>query len=364
MSRCDAAADDVATSTIGGSADPVESRGTTSIERADLARLGPAADPHWNLDAVVAGLKLSRDVSHNIRHRGRLRPPPSREALIAAVQGLAAALFPAHYGQPELTAETIDYFVGATLNDALTTLSEQVRRSLPFAIQEDRSADDFRRRSLEITRDFAAQLPGIRGLLVSDLRAAYEGDPAATGYSEILLVYPGLTAVIHYRLAHALHELGATFLARLVSDIAHSRTGIDIHPAARIGGSFFIDHGTGVVIGETAVIGERVRLYQAVTLGARSFPADERGALIKGKARHPIIEDDVVIYAGATVLGRVTIGRGSSIGGNVWLTHSVPAGSQITQADARSTNARSTGGTTEPSPAPERPGPSHDRGAE
>ncbi|MFK8252894.1 serine O-acetyltransferase EpsC [Ancylobacter terrae] len=304
--------------------------------------------PHWNLDAVVAGLKLSRDVSHNIRHRGRLRPPPSREAIVSALQGFAAALFPAHYGEPGLTPETIDYFVGATLNDALTTLSEQVKRSLPFTLQQDLSEETFQRQAVEITRAFAAELPVIRGLLVSDLRAAYEGDPAATGYSEILLVYPGLTAVIHYRLAHALHRLGASFLARFISDIAHSRTGIDIHPGAQIGGSFFIDHGTGVVIGETAVIGERVRLYQAVTLGAKSFPADEHGAVIKGRARHPIIEDDVVIYAGATVLGRVTVGRGSSIGGNVWLTHSVPPGSHITQAQTRSTGGE---GTTDRAPA-------------
>ncbi len=144
-----------------------------------------------------------------------------------------------------------------------------------------------------------------------------------------------MTAILHYRLAHALHELGAPLLARLVSEIAHSKTGIDIHPGARIGASFFIDHGTGVVIGATAIVGERVRIYQAVTLGARHFPTDESGALVKGAARHPIIEDEVVIYAGATILGRITVGRGSTIGGNVWLTRSVPPGSQITQAQTR-----------------------------
>jgi len=304
----------------------------------DLTRLPVEAEGGgWNLDEVVAALRLSRDVTHNIRHRGRLRPPPSREAIVNALTGFAAALFPAHYGQSGLTSETIDYFVGATLNTALTTLAEQVKRSLPFTLHEDRSEDDLDRDAQYITHAFAGELPAIRGLLVSDIQAAYHGDPAATGHSEILLVYPGLTAVIHYRIAHALHQLGATFLARLITDIAHSRTGIDIHPGAQIGGSFFIDHGTGVVIGETTVIGERVRLYQAVTLGARSFPADEQGALIKGNPRHPIIEDDVVIYAGATVLGRVTIGRGSSIGGNVWLTHDVPPGSTITQAHSRTT---------------------------
>lgn len=290
--------------------------------------------PRWDLDRVVAELRRSRDVTHNIRHGGQLRPPPSRDAVMNAIHDFAASLFPAHYGQSELTSESIDYFVGSKLNCALVALSEQVRRSLPFSSREERSEDDLLRQSSEITRAFALQLPYIRGLLVSDVRASYEGDPAATGYSEILLVYPGLTAVLHYRLAHALHNLGAAFLARLISDIAHSRTGIDIHPGARIGGSFFIDHGTGVVIGETTVIGERVRLYQAVTLGARKFPADEKGAMIKGAPRHPIIEDDVVIYAGATVLGRVTIGRGSVIGGNVWLTHGVPPGSHVTQAHA------------------------------
>ncbi len=224
--------------------------------------------------------------------------------------------------QGELTAATIGGFVGSVLERALAALAVQVGRSLPFAGGEETSDDDLRRRSLEIARAFAARLPAIRGLLVSDLRAAYDGDPAATGYPEILLIYPGMTAVIHYRLAHALHQLGAVFLARQISEIAHSQTGIDIHPAAEIGGSFFIDHGTGVVIGATAVLGERVRLYQAVKL-------------IKGRPRHPIVEDDVVVYAAATILGRITIGRGSTIGGSVWLTHSVPPGSQITQAQTR-----------------------------
>jgi serine O-acetyltransferase len=171
---------------------------------------------------------------------------------------------------------------------------------------------------------------------VSDLRAAFDGDPAATNYPEILIGYPGMTAIIYHRLAHPLYALGATFLARVISDIAHSTTGIDIHPAAEIGPSFFIDHGTGVVIGETTIIGSRVRLYQAVTLGAKRFPTDDTGALVKGAPRHPIIEDDVIIYAGATVLGRITIGKGSTIGGNVWLTHSVPPGSHVSQAQTRS----------------------------
>jgi len=300
----------------------------------DTGSLGSAQDAvssRWKIDSLVTALRVSRDTTHNIRHFRWTQPPPSREAIVATLNGLAAALFPSHYGRPDLVSGTIDQFVQSTLETSLAALSEQVRRSLPFSEPDDHG-DDFHRRSLEITRDFASLLPDIRGVLVSDVRAAFDGDPAATGLAEVLLVYPGMTAIIHYRLANALHELGARFLARLISDIAHSRTGIDIHPGARIGGSFFIDHGTGVVIGETAIVGDRVRLYQAVTLGARSFPNDANGALIKAIARHPIVEDDVVVYAGATILGRVTIGRGSTIGGNVWLTHSVPANSHITQA--------------------------------
>jgi serine O-acetyltransferase len=290
----------------------------------------------WNLDALVAQLRLSREVTHNIRHQGRIRRTPSRETLSDILDGLSAALFPSHYGQAAVGIENIDYFVGNTLNNALQLLAEQVGRSLAFGQEQERPEAEIQRQARLITRDFAARLPGIRGLLVSDLRAAFQGDPAATNFPEILLGYPGMTAIVHYRLANALHGLGARLLARLISDIAHSRTGIDIHPAAQIGPSFFIDHGTGVVIGETTIIGERVRLYQAVTLGAKNFPTDDKGALIKGAPRHPVIEDDVVIYAGATILGRVTIGKGSTIGGNVWLTRSVPLGSQITQAQTRS----------------------------
>ena len=169
-------------------------------------------------------------------------------------------------------------------------------------------------------------------MLDADVESAYLGDPAARSVDEVLLCYPGILAVIHYRLAHALYALGVPLVARIISEIAHSITGIDIHPGARIGPGFFIDHGTGVVIGETTVIGQNVRLYQAVTLGAKRFTQDESGALEKGAPRHPILEDEVVVYAGATILGRITIGRGSSIGGNVWLTRSVPPGSHVSQA--------------------------------
>jgi len=295
---------------------------------------GAETSVRWNLDAIVSELRFSREVGHNIRPKGILRQSPSREALAKIVEDLSASLFPTHYGQSELGRENIDYFVGSTLNRALVALLEQVHRSLLFA-GDIRNDADVRHDASSIVRDFATELPSIRGLLVGDVRAAYRGDPAAGDLYEILLGYPGMTAIIYHRLAHALYLRGATLVARLISDLAHSKTGIDIHPAAEIGPNFFIDHGTGVVIGETSIIGQRVRLYQAVTLGARSFPADATGTLVKGQPRHPIIEDDVVVYAGATILGRVTIGRGSSIGGNVWLTRSVPPNSRISQARIR-----------------------------
>jgi serine O-acetyltransferase len=181
----------------------------------------------------------------------------------------------------------------------------------------------------------AAALPEVRALLDTDIRAAHAGDPSAKSLDEVISCFPGIAAIIRHRVAHLLYRRGVTLLARMIAEFAHSQTGIDIHPGAQIGESFFIDHGTGVVVGETAIIGRHVRLYQAVTLGAKRFEVDDNGMLRKDYPRHPILEDDVVIYSGATVLGRVTIGKGSSIGGNVWLTQSVPPGSHVTQAKVR-----------------------------
>ncbi|MGO9057485.1 MAG: serine O-acetyltransferase EpsC [Candidatus Binataceae bacterium] len=289
---------------------------------------------YWDLDRIVAELHASRAASRQKRKGASVSEMPSREALVAILDGLFAGLFPTHFGRPDLTEEGIDYFVGHTLDATLRELMKQVQRELQFS--SDENGVDHKRRALEIAREFAARLPRVRALLESDIQAAYRGDPAARSIEEVRFCYPGITAMTHHRLAHELYLLGAPLLARIIGEIAHSTTGIDIHPGAEIGASFFIDHGTGVVIGETAIIGQRVRLYQAVTLGAKSFPVGDNGELVKGIARHPIVEDDVVIYAGATILGRVTIGRGSVIGGNVWVTRSVPAGSNITQALARS----------------------------
>jgi serine O-acetyltransferase len=185
------------------------------------------------------------------------------------------------------------------------------------------------------TRTLLERLPEIRRLIASDIEAAFVGDPALRIRDEAIFSYPGLYAVTEQRIAHELYLRGVPLIPRIITEHAHGETGIDIHPGAAIGEAFFIDHGTGVVIGETARIGDRVRIYQGVTLGAKSFPKDDRGVPIKGVDRHPIVEDDVVIYAGATILGRVTIGRGASIGGNVWLTHGVAPGSRVTQAEVQ-----------------------------
>ncbi|MGD0671864.1 MAG: serine O-acetyltransferase EpsC [Candidatus Binatus sp.] len=298
---------------------------------------GGIAGSDWKLDRIVAELRASRAGSQAGDKHEQAAPLPSRKAVARIVDGLFAALFPTHFVLPDLTDEGIDYFVGQTLDATLRSLVNQVRLELQFAArQPDQTSRDQAQQATRITREFAARLPEVRALLENDILAAYQGDPAAKSVEEVRVCYPGIWAITHHRLAHQLSLLGVPLLARIIAELAHSATGIDIHPGAKIGASFFIDHGTGVVIGETAIIGRRVRLYQAVTLGAKSFPVGGDGTLIKGIPRHPIVEDDVVIYAGATILGRVTIGRGSTIGGNVWLTRSVPPGSNITQAQVRS----------------------------
>jgi serine O-acetyltransferase len=297
-------------------------------------------NPGLKLARVVAELRAQRERWRNAVKRSREpggRELPSREALALIVDGLRGALFPMRLGPPELRQgeESEDYYVGHTLETVLFSLLVQVRLELRYYARQQGHADtNVEPKAQAIVSTFASSLPHIRELLDTDVQAAYHGDPAARSVDEVLICYPGIEAMIHHRLAHQLYSLGVPLLARIVAEKAHGQTGIDIHPGAQIGPGFFIDHGTGVVIGETAVLGERVRMYQGVTLGAKRFPADEKGHLEKGLPRHPIVEDDVVIYAGATILGRVTIGRGSIIGGNVWLTRSVPAGSHVLQASS------------------------------
>jgi serine O-acetyltransferase len=293
---------------------------------------------NWQLQQIVSQLRSARDEwrTRNGRVSGEQggRELPSRAAMSDILDALCGALFPMRLGPVDLREESEDFYVGHTLDVALNALLAQARLELRYVARQHgedvRAAENH---ATTLIQDFAAALPTLRVLLDTDVLAAYHGDPAARSVDEVLLCYPGILAVIHHRLAHHLYKAGLPLLARISSEIAHSATGIDIHPGAQIGKSFFIDHGTGVVIGETAIIGERVRIYQAVTLGAKRFPADEDGQLQKGHARHPIVEDDVVIYAGATILGRITIGKGSTVGGNVWLTKSVPAGCNVSQAN-------------------------------
>ena len=291
---------------------------------------------YWDIDAIAAELRDARETWRNAHKRHAEYGAvgfPSRHVLDKIMGALVGALFPLRLGPSFVREHNEAAFVAETLQTALSRLYGQIRLELSYSMGES-TPELVDSEAGRIIGHFAVKLPALRRLLDTDVEAAYAGDPAARSVDEVLLCYPGALAIVHHRLAHLLHGLGAPLVARIISEIANSRTGIDIHPGATIGESFFIDHGTGVVIGETAIIGKRVRLYQAVTLGARSFPADAGGALRRGLARHPIVEDDVVIYAGATILGRVTIGAGSTIGGNVWLTGSVPPGSVISQAQA------------------------------
>ena len=296
-----------------------------------------SAPQELELAQVVDELRAARDrwrKAHERHQEFGGREFPSRVALRAILDDLCAALFPMRLGPINLRTANEDFYVGYTLGSALSRLEEQVQLDLRYKLH-DQSFENLQQitaQANELVRRFSRSLPLIRLTLDTDVEAAYHGDPAARSVDEVLLCYPGIIAITFHRIAHQLYRLGVPLVARIVAEIAHSETGIDIHPGASIGASFFIDHGTGVVIGETTVIGERVRIYQNVTLGAKRFPTGENGALEKGLPRHPLIEDDVVIYAGATLLGRINIGKGSIIGGNVWLTESIPAGSHVTQA--------------------------------
>ncbi|GAB6058463.1 serine O-acetyltransferase EpsC [Desulfonatronum parangueonense] len=261
------------------------------------------------------------------------QPMPSIPVLTEIVDQLKGILFPGYFGDSEVTPDSLTYYIGAGLDRVYRLLIEQIKRGYCFLCRfnGEENCDDCQEVAVDLATKFITILPRIRGLLATDVQAAMAGDPAAKTPGEIIFSYPSITALTHYRIAHELYHLGVDMIPRIICEMAHSKTGIDIHPGAEIGTHFFIDHGTGTVIGETSIIGNNVRLYQGVTLGAKSFPKDASGQIIKGLPRHPVIEDDVIIYSGATILGRVTIGKGSVIGGNVWVTESVPPGSRILQ---------------------------------
>ena len=264
-----------------------------------------------------------------IHHLDR-QPLPSHAEIVRVLVTTHELLFPGYIGAQGLTGESLRLHVEARMTWLYEVMTEQIHRSFVQGAEQGERGAVSNTEAADCASEFLAELPRLREMLATDVEAAYEGDPAATSFDEIIFSYPSIYAVMVYRLAHVLYKMHVPLIPRIMTEHAHHRTGIDIHPGTEIGTHFFIDHGTGVVIGGTAVIGNHVKLYQGVTLGAFSFDKDARGELIRNTKRHPTIEDDVVIYAGATILGGETvIGRGSVIGGNVWLTHSVPPGTLV-----------------------------------
>ncbi len=259
-------------------------------------------------------------------------PLPSNSALEEIIQLAREILLPGYFGQCKVGQDTLDYYIGVSLENLYSKLKKQVVAGLCFDLRKEDgevNIEPIREKAAFITTLLIERLPGIREVLATDIDAAYKGDPAATSFGEIIACYPVIRTLCNYRFAHELHELGVPLIPRMITEMGHSETGIDIHPAAKIGTHFTIDHGTGVVIGSTCIIGNRVKLYQGVTLGALSFPLDRDGNPIKGIARHPIIGDDVVIYSNASILGRITIGDRSVIGANKWITENVAPDSKI-----------------------------------
>ncbi len=260
-------------------------------------------------------------------------PMPSGSAIGEIVNLTREIIFPGYFGDSPVRSESIHYYIGVNAERLFELLNRQILAGLCFQcrMSDPEKLKENKLKAFEITKSFISALPELRRLLTTDVEAAYLGDPAAKSRGEVIFCYPAIRAISSYRIAHALVKLEVPIIPRMISEMAHSETGIDIHPKAQIDEYFTIDHGTGVVIGATSIIGKNVKLFQGVTLGAKSFPLDENGNPIKGIPRHPIVEDDVVIYSQATILGRITIGQGSVIGGNVWVTNNVKPGSKLVQ---------------------------------
>ncbi len=302
----------------------------------NMSKLSIAAQQN-RLAQIMERMVASYDeASPKIHHLDRM-PLPSREDAAAIMKALEEVIYPGYYSAGGVTHHAIIYRVQERVGWLFEHLCDQITKGLHHMKHLDGESCHAPDQTAEdCAYTFLEKLPEVRRLLAKDIQAAYDGDPAAHCIDEIILSYPAVSAITAYRVAHELHRLDVPLLPRMLTELAHSRTGIDINPGAQVGESFFIDHGTGVVIGETTVIGNNVKLYQGVTLGALSFPKDEKGRLIRGEKRHPTIEDNVVIYAGTTILGGdTTIGEGSVIGGNVWLTESVPPGSRVIQTEAK-----------------------------
>lgn len=297
----------------------------------------PFYDRLQGITQEVVATYGSRDPGSHIDPERRL---PSRAVVARILENLCSVLYPGFYGVQHLTPENVEYHVGALLDDIAADLYEQVVLAHGFEAPEEEppagngTGPEGGARTAGLAETavdrFLTRLPVLRRLLLLDVEAAMDGDPAARSFAEIIFAYPGFEAITIQRIAHELWNLQVPLLPRIMTELGHSKTGIDIHPGARIGESFFIDHGTGVVIGETALIGRNVKIFQGVTLGALSFPKDERGRLVRGTKRHPTLCDNVVVYAGATILGGDTvIGEGAIIGGNTWVVESVPPGERV-----------------------------------
>lgn len=281
-----------------------------------------------NINKIAAELASNyvEDMTYMPAHEKRM---PSAKILEKIVEKLREIIFPGYFEGTRICSASLEYHLGVALEWVALKLTDEIHRALCYETPDKDGVAPCREKAKEITMSFVDYLPELRRILTKDVHATYDGDPAAKSYSEIIYCYPTIRAIINHRIAHELRKLGVTIIPRMISEMAHSETGIDIHPGATIGERFVIDHGTGVVIGETCIIGDNVKLYQGVTLGAKSFPVDEDGNPIKGIDRHPVVEDGVIIYADATILGRVTIGKGSVIGANVFMAQSVPANSRI-----------------------------------
>lgn len=271
-----------------------------------------------------------RQLFHQYRDQEAL---PSGEVLKEIVDLCRAILFPGYYGNAKISQQTIRFYTGVNVETLHSLLSQQIYAGLCFAANgcKDCPNESVKTKAEQLSESFIATFPEMRSLLASDVEATFNGDPAAQNQGEVIFCYPGLRAITNYRIAHQLYLLGVPYIPRIISELAHSETGIDIHPGATIGHYFSIDHGTGTVIGETSVIGNHVRIFQGVSLAGEKLPPDENGNVIRNVPRHPVVEDYVTIYSNATLIGRIRIGRGATVCGNVWIAEDVPAGTVITQ---------------------------------
>ena len=283
------------------------------------------------MQEIIRELSDIKSIKNICHERGNNIPMPSIEVLGEIVQITRSLLFPGYFGDAAVSEQTMLYYIGMNVEKLQMLLTQQIKSGLCFDDSARACGEELDKCASEKAAAFIKQLPEIRKKLYTDVVAAYNGDPAAKSYGEIIFCYPSIRALSNQRIAHALLKLDIPLIPRIITEMAHSETGIDIHPGATIGDYFTIDHGTGVVIGETSVIGDNVKLYQGVTLGAKSFPLDENGNPIKGIDRHPKIGNNVIIYSNSTILGNIEVGDGAIIGGNIWVDHDVPAGAKLVQ---------------------------------